>query len=297
MSRAISALVMMLCTLGYAAFSFAGGRENALPVQIVRVQRGNVHQVAALCGIVRYAQEEYILAPVNGNVTQVCVSQGDRAAAGDAIVRIGSAAGEAVLSAWVVGSAMMEEMPQPDAAWAVRAERDCNVRQLLVEEGNMVAAGTPLARTTSHQQEIICMAAKADAAQLTCGMWAELTQDGQQLCSAHVTSLGDEMADPVTGLVTIEVTLVAEQHIDCPEGAQVDVDIRLAGSDDVMVLPVKAINRQGNVWWVSDEGRCTEISAGIVMMDELHAWVQLPEGLTVAIGELQEGQLVREAAE
>jgi hypothetical protein len=105
------------------------------------------------------------------------------------------------------------------------------------------------------------------------------------------------MADPVTGLVTIEVTLVPEQHIDCPEGAQVDVDIRLAGSDDVMVLPVKAINRQGNVWWVSDEGRCTEISAGIVMMDELHAWVQLPEGLPVAIGELQEGQLVREAAE
>ena len=297
MRRAISALMMMLCTLGYAAFAFAGGREKALEVRFVRVQRGDVHQVAALSGVVRYAQEEYILAPVSGSVTQVCVRQGERAAAGDAIVRIVSSAGEAVLSAWAAGSAIGEEMPQPDAAWAVRAGRDCNVRQLLVAEGNVVAAGTPLARTTSHRQEILCVAAQTDAAQLACGMWAEILQAGQPLCSAQIVAIGDETADATTGMVITEVTLAPEKHIDRPEGAQVDVDVRLAGSDDVMVLPVEAITPQGNVWWVSDEGRCTEIPAGIVMMDELHAWVQLPEGMVVAVGEFHEGQKVREAAE
>lgn len=297
MRRAVGALAMLLCTLTYAAFSFAGGREKAAPVKIVRVQRGDVHQVTALSGIVRYAEEEYVLAPVSGVIAQICTPQGGRAAEGDAIVRIESAAGEDVLSAWAAGAEWLEHAPQPDAAWAVRAQRNCNVRQMLVEEGSPVVAGTPLARLTSHQQEIVCVAAQADLAHLQCGMWAELMQEGERLCSAHILSIGELAADPLTGMTSAEVTLIPEQHIDCAEGARVDVDVRLAGSDDVMVLPIEAITSRDTVWWVTDEGRCTEISAGVVMMDELYAWVRLPEGLPVALGEMQEGRLVREAAE
>lgn len=297
MRRAVGALAMLLCTLAYAVFSFAGGGESATPVKIVRVRRGDVHQVTALSGIVRYAEEEYVLAPVSGFVAQICTAQGGRAAEGDAIVRIESAAGEDVLSAWAAGAEWLENAPQVDAAWAVRAERSCNVRQVLVEEGSPVAAGTPLARVTSHLQEILCVAAKADLAHIQPGMWAELMQDGEQLCSAHILSVGVLAADPLTGMASAEVTLIPEQHIDCVEGSKVDVDVRLAGSDDVMVLPIEAITPRNTVWWVNDEGRCTEIPAGIVMMDELFAWVELPEGLPVALGEMQEGQLVREAAE
>ncbi len=297
MRRAIGALAMLLCTLAYAAFSFAGGREKATPVKIVRVQRGDVHQVTALSGMVRYAEEEYVLAPVSGVVAQICTAQGGRAAEGDAIVRIESTAGEAVLSAWAAGAEWLDAASHMDAAWAVRAQRDCNVRQILVEEGSPVAAGTPLARLTSHQQEIICVVAQVDLAHLQCGMWAELMQDGERLCSAHILSIGEPTADPLTGMTSAEVTLMPEQHIDCVEGSRVDVDVRLAGSDDVMVLPVEAITSRDTVWWVTDDGRCTEIPAEIVMTDELYAWVELPEGLPVALGEIQEGQLVREAAE
>lgn len=297
MRRAVGTLAMLLCALMYAAFSFAGGREKAAPVKIVRVQRGDVHQVTALSGIVRYAEEEYVLAPVSGVIAQICTVQGGRAAEGDAIVRIESTAGEAALSAWAAAGQWMEGAPQMEAAWAVRAKRNCSVRQLLVEEGSPVAAGTPLARVTSHQQEVICVAAQVDLVHLQCGMWAELMQDGERLCSAHILSIGELTADPLTGMTSAEVTLIPEQHIDCVEGSRVDVDVRLAGSDDVMVLPVEAITPRDTVWWVTDEGRCTEISAEIVMMDELYAWVQLPEGLPVALGEIQEGQLVREAAE
>ena len=143
MRRAVGALAMLLCTLAYAVFAFPGGGESATPVKIVRVRRGDVHQVTALSGIVRYAEEEYVLAPMSGFVAQICTAQGGRAAEGDAIVRIGSAAGENVLSTWAAGAEWLGDAPQAEAAWAVRAQRDCNVRQVLVEEGSPVAAGTP----------------------------------------------------------------------------------------------------------------------------------------------------------
>ena len=62
----------------------------------------------------------------------------------------------------------------------------------------------------------------------------------------------------------------------------------------MLALPMEAITDRNTVWWVN-KGRCTEIPAEIVLSDEMHAWVNLPEGLLVAIGEFEEGQLVMEA--
>ena len=97
-----------------------------------------------------------------------------------------------------------------------------------------------------------------------------------------------------TGLLESIITISPAQHIDLPEGANIDIEVYLSGSDNVLALPVEAITPRETVWWVH-EGRCTEISAQIVMNDEMYAWVNLPEGLTVAIGEFIEGQHVMEA--
>ena len=97
--------------------------------------------------------------------------------------------------------------------------------------------------------------------------------------------------DAVTGVICIPITLLPEKHIDLPEGASVEVDVYIQGSDDVCSLPIEAITERESVWWVN-EGRCTEIDVQIVMSDEMRAWVMLPEGLQVAIGEFSDGQRV-----
>lgn len=303
MRRAVWSLGMILCTVAFAVLTLAGRKDEAVTARIVRVQRGDVHQVAALSGVVRYAEEAYVLAPSSGVVTQVCVQPDQRIAAGEALLRIEPLGGEMMLLAWAVGAEYVPEWLETSAietavtASAIRAEEACTVRQVLVKEGSAVSAGTPLARMTSGQQEIVCTVLQADVDGIECGMWAEVSLGDEKLGTAWVEAIGESSADPLTGMMAAEVMLVPEQHMECEEGACVAVDVRLAGSDGVMVLPVEAVTDKGTVWWVGDDGRCTEISAQIVMSDEMYVWVDLPEGLAVAVGEFTEGQHLREASE
>ena len=115
----------------------------------------------------------------------------------------------------------------------------------------------------------------------------------EALGSAEVTQVGDVTADAVTGRMVCRVTLTPEEPLDLPAEAAVEADVLLWGRAGVPVLPVEAVTERGTVWWVCD-GRCTEIPAEIVRSDEMRAWVSLPEGLTVAVGEFAQGQRVTE---
>ena len=120
-----------------------------------------------------------------------------------------------------------------------------------------------------------------------------LTVEGEELCIAAVESVGERKADILTGMEIQEIVLIPEKEIEMAEYAAVDADVYLAGSDDVLSLPLRAITERDTVWWVNEE-RCTEIPAQIVLHDEMRAWVHLPEGMTVAIGEFKEGQRIKE---
>lgn len=273
--------------------------EKAVEARFVQVERADVHQVAALSGRLAYAEEDYVYASSAGRVERVCVKEGERLAAQEEMFRLDASAWEDALSVYAAGqdylTAYSAEWPVVSAAGVIRAERDCTVRQVLTEEGNLLTVGMPVARVTSNRQQIVCSAAPVDTEQLEPGMWAWLRAEGEFLCFASVQRIGDAAADPMTGMMCREVVLIPEEHIELPEGAAVDVEVYLAGSDDVLSLPLEAITDRETVWWVNG-GRCTEIPAEIVMADEMRAWVQLPEGIIVAIGEFTEGQRIVEAA-
>lgn len=302
MRRSIWSLIMISCTLTFTIMAFAGAQEKAVPAKIVQVQRGNVRRVIALSGTLTYADLDYVLAAVNGVVSQICAEADERIAAGEAIVRLESAEQQTVMAAYAAGQEYFSEFDnrfdddlfQAETS-VVRAESACTVRQILVKEGSVVTAGTPLVRLSSNEQEIVCLVNKVDVEGLEEGMWAWVYSDDDELGYAYVQSVKEAEIDPLTGIPVYEIILRPEKSITKSEGVLLDVEVYLAGCNDAATLPVEAITERGTVWWVDDYGMCTEISAGMIMSDEMLAWVSLPEGIKVAVGEFEEGQRVREA--
>lgn len=291
----------LLCTWMMAAHRLP---EKPAEARLVTVERGDVHQVLALEGRLTYAAQQVIVAKASGTVTQVCVENGQRVAAGEALIRLDGSAQEQLAAAlaapneWMPDEISTHTMEETLSAYpsVIRAREACTVRQVYVGEDSLVTMGMPVALVSSNWQEIVCQASVNDAASLSPGMWAWLSAAGSSLGTALVESVGERQADSVTGVTFVTVSLRPEQYIDLPEQTAIDVDIYLAGSDDVLSLPLEAITERDTVWWVSD-GRCTEIPAQIVMADEMRVWVELPEGITVALGEFMDGQCVTEADE
>ncbi|MGN1370429.1 MAG: hypothetical protein ACI4WX_16275 [Aristaeellaceae bacterium] len=291
----------LLCTWMMAAHRLP---EKPAKARFAVVERGDVHQVLALEGRLTYAAQQVVVAKTSGTVTQVCVESGQRIAAGEALIRLDGSPREQLAAAlaaqneWMPEAIPTQTVEEMLSAYprVIRAEEAYTVRQVYVGEDALVTMGMPVALVSSNWQEIVCQASANDAASLSPGMWAWLSAEGASLGTALVESVGERQADSITGVTFATVSLRPEQHIDLPEQTAIDVDVYFAGSDDVLSLPLEAITERDTVWWVSD-GRCTEIPAQIVMADEMRAWVELPEGITVALGEFTEGQRVTEADE
>lgn len=302
MNRMRRCVWLLLLTAGSVAvmLSGKGGAVDAAEVETVAVTIGDVAEYAAVTGRIAYRDEQLVITPVSGQIEQVYVSVGDRVTAGEALVRLDADVWEQAVSAFMAASAALPEDALHEAALhqaleqsVLRAPVDGTVRQINVQGRGSVAAGTPAVLLSSSRQKIVCAAAVADAARIREGMWARITFRDEDFGIAWVKEVGAAEADNETGRVFHTIVLEPEEHIDLPAGASVEISVYLAGQMSVPVLPLQAITQKKTVWWVCD-GRCTEIPAGIVLSDEMYAWVNLPEGLRVAIGEVKEGQLVAE---
>ena len=304
MRRVTLSLVMILLALFSMVRLIPGKADAPVTARIVRVSRGDVHQVCAITGRLTYAREEIIYTGSSGIVSRVYVEAGQRVAAREALIRWQAEETVAAVAASAMGSEW-EQLDGQTLSWAsdaldgqlvTRAEQDAYVRQVYVTAEMPVAAGSPVARLSSGEQQIRCSANCADAEAIRPGMWAWLSSEGEAQGIGTVVSVSERQVDAQSGLSFVEVLLECQEHLNLPEGAAVDVEVFLAGSDDVLTLPVEAITARETVWWVTD-GRCTEVPANVLLRDEMQAWVDLPEGMTVAVGEFEDGQRVLEAAE
>lgn len=294
MRRGVWSLVTIVATAMLILLMLVSSAERATEAEFVRVERADVHQVVPIYGQLRYEDEQVITAVTSGTAKRVCVKAGDRVGTDAALIRMDSPIIDRAISAFAAASdAFPDDLSDQPIQQVVRSEKACTVRQVYVEEGTMVSAGMPLLRVSSHAQRVVCLAAPLDAARISLGMWAWLSSEGEALCLSTVESVGEPVIDIKTGYEVNEIVLIPEKAVELEEYALIDADIYIAGSDDVLSLPLNAITDRSTVWWVNEE-RCTEIPAQVVMTDEMRAWVQLPEGMTVAIGEFVEGQKVKE---
>ena len=276
--------------------------EKSIPARLVMVTRHNVHQVKAITGVLGYTEEEYVCAPVSGIVTEICVNEEQRVSSNEALLRLEENAQGNItpslqaLEAYVAAFENTEDLIACELSQhrAVRSQKDCTVRQVLVSEGTSTTTGTPLLRLSSNEQIIRCTVTPKDLEAIHPGQWAWMYAGEDTIGYAEVIAVEELLLNARTGLLESTVSLKPTQHIELPEGSVIDFEVFIAGSSDVPALPIEAITNRSTVWWVN-QGRCTEIPAEIVMSDEMYAWVNLPEGLLVAVGEFAEGQLVSEA--
>lgn len=298
MRKVLWSLITIGTTATVLLLILAGSAESVTEAEFVRVERADVHQIIPIFGQLVYTDERIITAAASGIMSRICVKEGERIGENTALFRIETPYLNEAISAYVAGQESIEKlisskMEEQLLTSVVRSKHACTVREIYVEEGTAITTGVPLLRVSSHQQRIRCSVAPKDAENIHPGMWAWLTAEGESLCIAVVESVGERNSDILTGMEVQEIVLIPEKEIEMDEYAAVDADVYLAGSDDVLSLPLRAITERGTVWWVNEE-RCTEIPAQIVLHDEMRAWVHLPEGMTVAVGEFKEGQRIKE---
>ena len=296
----ITALLLGTTALITAVLLMGDNGDRAAEARLVQVEMGDIRNIAALTGRVSFDEERLAYTQAAGLVSDVYVSPGERVLQGQALLRLDASALEQAAAAWIAGGERLPEEFQSavDArqlleTTVVRAPETATVRQVLTQESAAVAAGTPVVLLSSTRRLIQCAAAEADARSIRPGMEALISLEGEARCRAEVTEIGEPEADPLTGRMTCRVTLLPEKHMDLPAGTAVEADVLLSGRENVPVLPVEAITPRDTVWWVHD-GRCTEIPAEIILSDEMYAWVSLPEGMQVAVGEFRDGQRIAE---
>ena len=298
MSKRLILHLLLLCTLLTLVTRMLKPTAKPTAAKFATVERHHVHQVKAITGELTYIGDQYLLSETPGIVSKVYVTTGQRVAANEALVRIQVPSQTETLSSLLSNATLtdiqsLSNISSLSTLSTIRSDKAATVRQVLVQEGTLANMGTPLLRLSSNEQAIRCAIHSIDAQNIIKGQWAWLFTNGEAMGTGTVTSVSSLQINPLTGSTESIVTLSPEQHIDLPEGSKIDVEIYIAGSDNVLTVPVEAITPRGTVWWVN-QGRCTEIPAQIVMNDEMYAWVNLPEGLTVAVGEFVEGQLVME---
>lgn len=299
MRRGLIAAGMLLLTALTVVWLTLPSQEAAAQVRMATVELGQIGVVSAITGRVGYQEEMLVYAVLPGRVAEIDVEPGQRVAAGQALMRLESGVTERAASVWAAQEEALlpvQEMNALLAGSVIRAPENATVRQLLTGENEWVAPGTPVAALSSNGQVIRCVAAQKDAQFLQCGMNAVLQVEGEEIAAAEVTQVGPVRAEAASGRLVCDVVLTPKAYLSLPQGAQVDADITLLERSGVPVLPLEAVTERSTVWWVHD-GICTEIPVEIVLNDEMHAWVNLPEGIVVAIGEFTDGQRVQEAAE
>lgn len=274
--------------------------ETPAKVTLAQVRIGSVEQVLAITARLRYESEYAALAPATGVVEQVYVQAGNTVASGQALFRLNSDAQESALSALlreseaVQVSAALREASSLLESRIVRAQAAGVVHQVSVAEHGGVTAGAPAVMLSTGGQVLVCSAVMSDAVKVSEGMTARVYYNEEMICNARVTGVGTLETDLTTGQTVSRITLEPEKMLEFPLGTALDAEIILAACEEVPVLPVEAIDEAGEVWWVA-EGRCYRTQAGVILADEMSAWVALPEGASVVLrGDVVEGQKIRE---
>lgn len=297
--------------------------ERTARAHICQVTVGQIEQVLAVTGVVRYESEYAAISPVTGVVSRVYVAPGDHVRAGEPLFRLEGTAQEAAVSAALstkgsyaalsgavpasVDLTAMEQAAEQHASTAaddaalllrhmtVRASADGLVQQVNVSENGGILAGSPAVALSGDRQCIQCSMVIKDAEKLQPGFRARLMKDGTTLAMATVMSIGAAQTSTSTGQTVSEVRLAPDENLPLPLGASIEAEIILYSQSDVPTLPVEAVTEQSTVWWVA-EGRGYETPVQVLMADEVNCWVNLPINTHVAYGGDTpfEGQKIKE---
>lgn len=287
-------LILLSVTLGVLALLWST-RTQPQTAEMVQVTQGSITRQVGITGRVSASQEIPVTALTEGIVEEVLVRDGARVVQGQALLRISGTRKEEAVSAVLAAGKTTPALSEVLSGLVLRAPATGNLQLTTVTTNSPVTAGMMAGIVLSGDQVIRCLASERDAMQLTPGMMARISCQGEKLGWAQVMEVGSLTTDRTSGMTTAQIVLRPEETLPLPYNAAVEAVISVETHHGVPTLPLSALTDRETVWWVCD-GCCTEIDARIVQCDENTAWVDLPEGITVALGEFTEGQPLKEVS-
>lgn len=180
----------------------------------------------------------------------------------------------------------------------IRAYDEGQVLKALVRQGELVQAGAPVALLASTTQQVRAQAGAQDRRLLHEGMPVRLEKGGVALGQGQIDTLEALVMDTATGLTTAQVTISLREPLALVLGDQVEVIAIAYRVEDVVTVPLAALDEEGQVWQIY-EGRAWPVSGQVRAWDDESAWVEgLQEGTSVILSPpagLKSGQRVKEA--
>lgn len=308
--------------------------DEGFPVETVEVKKSQLSEWITLAGVV----EGKVQYPVVSNnalpVVSVDVREGDRVEKGDVILRLATGAPTPMyhslerskanyqnahtnvkrlrnlFAAGAISQADLDaaettlkvlaaDLQDAEGSSVLTASEAGVVSSILISEGQMVKAGSPLVWITDTSEvKVKFEAGSNQALSLRTGLEAQWVMPSGETRTGTVSQL-DLMADPMTHL------LAGEVHFDNSDGRLipgllVNFKVRVSQLNGALVLPVGCIMRhqdQTAVWVVDETVRRVEVQLGMETVDEVEILSGLSEGQIVVLhGQtlLKEGVLVKD---
>jgi hypothetical protein len=159
------------------------------------------------------------------------------------------------------------------------------VSTVLVEEGDLAPAGTPLFNITEPGFTVTLEANAADRSQLEVGQQVTVqVQGGQGTATGVITELDENATvDPQTGAQTYEGKVQVQGDLGAADGAPVNIDVILEDKPGVLTVPIAAVKQNGegrDVVRVIDLTRGGKITEKVVETGLAEgSFIEITEGL------------------
>ncbi len=292
--------------------------------ETVSVGRGDVLETVSVVGKLRPVEYADISFPTLGTVEKIFFEEGESVKRGDVIAVMNTDILQSELKQAVVALSIAEEneklarrgwddlkpeeravkklttkqarenvrtvAAQIDEARAV-APLDGTVSQLDIRAGETVLAGKTIGRVSGPGNFIIeANVPEADIARVVPGKPATVVFDAlssDEKFEATVVSV-DPSANVIQDVIYYTVTFSLEnQDARLKEGMSADVDVRISERKDVLVVPYRALERDGNKTFVEVAKSATESARQPVTLG-----VEGDDGSVEITSGLAEGELV-----
>ncbi len=295
------ALLMIAGSLCASAMMALWPVEQALEVEAVVVEQGELVRSQMLLGTVCPAQETPYLSLKDGIISRVYVQAGEKVKKGDLLFKMDTAAEEQALKelykmqqksipAIALGWQQKEaELLAAIEASQLRARTDGVMAAVYTEEGSMVAAMTMLGKTNGQGKRIAAAVPMASSS-LMPGMTA--TADQIPLVLSSLTDGGEEGA-PIAYFEMLQSVDAQAFRI----GETVNVELFDEPGPISALVPLSAITAEETVWVVTD-GYAYQEHLDVRECSRTHAaadfsWAGRTVVLHPARYELKEGSAVR----
>ena len=266
---------MLLLSILVAGTALMWPAEEKILVETATVQSGELVQTRLLTGVVQKEQKQYIISPKSGLISSVYVPSGQAVEAGQMLLRMDTSAEEKALSrlylmrfekanavgeladqALTLMSGAEDEWMANEAALlasvqasAIRADAAGESVAWYVQEGEYAAQGTLLGVVEGYGLQVKA-ADSLSGAQM--GMYAQM--DGIAGRYAVLTQVTAPV-DAASGQ-TLVFTLPDDVCALYRPGEMVQLELVTEVRSAQALIPLSAIDADGNVWYVEDGVVC-----------------------------------------